>query len=203
MKHKMHVAHHTHGRLRMRVPAAKGNPSLCEELERVFSGLPGIKSVDARAETGSIVLHYFPHSQSELHDHLSPHIGLPPVPAALSTNFNSTGAKPGDEFEEATRKIQAEAEFLAGHSHSAQMIVDFCKDVDRHIKVSTNNAVDLKIVLAVGLTVLTFVEIGAAAATPMWVTLGLFALNHFAELQQQNRMHGAPLPAVYANAPAR
>jgi hypothetical protein len=203
MKHKIHLAHHTHGRLRMRVPAAKGNHALCEELERTFSALPGIKSVDARVETGSIVLHYCPHSQTELHEHLSQHIASPPASATLSTEFKSTGARPGDEFEEVTRKIQAEAEYLAGHSHSAQMVVDFCKDLDRHIKISTNNAVDLKIVLAVGLTVLTFVEIGAAAATPMWVTLGLFALNHFAELHQHNRAQAVPLPVAYASAPAR
>ena len=28
----------------------------------------------------------------------------------------------------------------------------------------------------------TFLEIGAAAATPMWVTLAIFSLNHFVEL---------------------
>ena len=28
----------------------------------------------------------------------------------------------------------------------------------------------------------TFLEIGAAAATPMWVTLVIFSLNHFVEL---------------------
>jgi hypothetical protein len=29
----------------------------------------------------------------------------------------------------------------------------------------------------------TFFEIGAAAATPMWVTLVIFSLNHFVELR--------------------
>jgi hypothetical protein len=198
MKHKIHVAHRTHGRVRMRIPAAKGNQTLCEQFERAFSSLPGVKSVEARVETGSIVLHYFPHRQSELDDHLARHIEPPAAPAAAA--FQSNGARPGDEFEEVTRKIQAEAEYLAGHSHSAKALVEFCKDLDRQIKISTDNAVDLKIVLAAGLAIVTFVEIGAAAATPMWVTLGLFALNHFAELHEHNRAQAVSPPAVDAAA---
>jgi hypothetical protein len=29
----------------------------------------------------------------------------------------------------------------------------------------------------------TFIEIGATAATPVWVTIGLFSMNHFIELR--------------------
>jgi hypothetical protein len=38
-------------------------------------------------------------------------------------------------------------------------------------------------VLALALAVATFAGVGATAATPMWVTLALFALNHFIEMQ--------------------
>ena len=37
---------------------------------------------------------------------------------------------------------------------------------------------DLKIVLAVGIAGFTIFEVGATAATPVWVTLSVFALNH-------------------------
>jgi|SRR5215468_3957947 len=80
-------------------------------------------------------------------------------------------------------QIEAEAELLAGHSHSARVIVDFFKDTDRAIKILTTNLMDLQIVLALELAVATFAGIGATAATPMWVTLALFALNHFIEMQ--------------------
>ena len=50
------------------------------------------------------------------------------------------------------------------------------------MKLTTGNAIDLKVLLAGGLAAYTFWEIGAEAATPMWVTLALFSLNHFAEL---------------------
>jgi hypothetical protein len=41
-----------------------------------------------------------------------------------------------------------------------------------------------------------FLEIGATAATPVWVTFAIFAVNHFVE------MH-APTPSAPATAPVR
>jgi hypothetical protein len=40
-------------------------------------------------------------------------------------------------------------------------------------------------VLAVGLVGYMIFEVGAAAATPVWVTLTLFGLNHFVEMQSE------------------
>ena len=40
-------------------------------------------------------------------------------------------------------------------------------------------------VLAVGLVGYMIFEVGAAAATPVWVTLTLFGLNHFVEMQAE------------------
>jgi hypothetical protein len=45
--------------------------------------------------------------------------------------------------------------------------------------------VDLKMVLCIGLVGFTIFEVGAAAATPVWVTLTLFGLNHFIEMQSE------------------
>lgn len=55
--------------------------------------------------------------------------------------------------------------------------------------MATGNAIDIKLLLALGLVGFTFLEVGATASTPMWVTLAIFALNHFAE------MHPARTPA--------
>ena len=71
---------------------------------------------------------------------------------------------------------------LAERSLTARTVVDFCRTVDRQLRVATNNAVDLKIVVALGFAGLALMQIGVTAATPMWVTLAIFALNHLAEL---------------------
>jgi len=56
------------------------------------------------------------------------------------------------------------------------------KDLDRQIKVTSRNTVDLKIVLAVGIIGLTIIEVGATAATPVWVTIAVFGLNHLVQM---------------------
>ena len=57
-------------------------------------------------------------------------------------------------------------------------MVDFFRGFDKQIKVASGNVVDLKIVLAAGIAGFTIFEVGASAATPVWVTLSIFALNH-------------------------
>ena len=180
MKPKAEVAHHVPGRLRIRIRAARGNVALLESLRQVFAGVPGIDVVNIKPNSGSLVLHYDPRLEAEM--------------ARRFANYQHAQVemkRPGDEFGAFAEQVAAEAEFLAGHSEWARTAVDFCKQVDRQIRISTNNAVDLKIVLALGLAVVTFYGIGAQAATPMWVTLALFALNHVMEQRAAPAATGA------------
>ena len=54
--------------------------------------------------------------------------------------------------------------------------------------------IDLKILLAVGIVGLTVFELGAGAATPVWLTLTVFSLDHVIEMQQA-QVHATPAPA--------
>jgi hypothetical protein len=92
------------------------------------------------------------------------------------------------ELDKLTKNIEAEAEFLASHSHSARAVVDFVKTLDHEIKRATNNNVDLKIVFAAGIIGLTVLEVGATAATPVWVTLAIFTVNHFIEIHERQHI---------------
>ena len=100
--------------------------------------------------------------------------------------WRATPRPPGTQLDEIARKIEDEAEFLAEHSHAAKNVVHICKYIDRHVKLATNNTIDLKIGLAGGIVALSLLEMGAFAATPVWLTLGVFSLNHFVELQQHH-----------------
>ena len=51
--------------------------------------------------------------------------------------------------------------------------------------MASGNMFDLKMALCIGLVGFTIFEVGAAAATPVWVTLTLFGLNHFVEMQSE------------------
>ena len=196
MKQHAQIAHQMPGRIRIKIPAARDNPELLEQIRQVFAGMPGLQRTRVKPEAGSIVLRYDPTDEAAFEGQLMQHwqrvVALMPQPPKKPRRRHG---RPGDEFDEVTRKIEAEAEFLAGRSQTARAVVDFFKQTDHQIKQLTNNAIDLKIVLALALALATFVEIGAHAATPMWVTLALFALNHFLEmhpLDASAAQHHAP-----------
>jgi hypothetical protein len=188
MSHKAQLAHTMPGRIRIKIPTARGNLGLLEQTRQVFEGLPGLKFITLKPDSGSILLHYdveaaaaFEAALSAAWDSVRPktHAARKPVRPEIH-----------NEFEDATRNIAAEAELLASRSHLARMLVDGFKDLDRHLKLATNNTLDLKIVLALGLAVVTFLGVGASAATPMWVTLVLFSLNHFLEIHPPKEASG-------------
>jgi hypothetical protein len=189
---KLQVAHQVPGRVRMKIPSAKGNPELLEEMKQTLSVIPGIEEVIINPATGSLVLHYDTDQHDEFHGHLVHHTGGQHQPP------------PTNEIDALASKIQQEAEFLAENSHTARVVVDFFKQVDAQIKTGSHNTVDLKIVLAVGIASITILEVGANAATPVWVTLAMFGLNHLIEA---NTPKGADPDdetddAATANAPA-
>ena len=172
MKHHAKVAHHVPGRLRVKIEAGRDNPALLESLKQIFAAVPGINAVIAKPDSGSLVLHYDPSLEAEIEARFASH---------SSEYVDVSGDRPGDEIDKMASKLEAEAEFLATRSQWTHAVVEFFKQFDRQIRAATDDTIDLKIVLALGLAVVTFFGVGAAAATPMWVTLVLFSLNHFIE----------------------
>ncbi len=187
---KLQIAHQVPGRIRMKIPSGKGNPELLEQMKQTFGVIPGIEQVTINPATGSMVLHYDTDHHDTFHSHLERHTGghyRPP---------------PTNEIDALAGKIQQEAEFLAENSHTARVVVDFFKEVDQQIKAGSNNTIDLKIVLAVGIAGFTIFEVGASAATPVWVTLAMFGLNHLIEANSPGERDLDDAVAVPANAPA-
>jgi hypothetical protein len=175
---KLQIAHQVPGRVRMKIPTAKGNPELLEQMKQTLVVIPGIEEVIINPDTGSLVLHYDTDKHDEFHGHLEHHTGGHHRPA------------PTNEIDALANKIQQEAEFLAENSHTARVIVDFFKQVDQQIKTGSSNTIDLKIVLAFGIASFTILEVGANAATPVWVTLAMFGLNHLIEANSHEAQEG-------------
>ena len=182
-KMKLQIAHQVPGRIRMKVPSAKENPELLDQIKQTFSVIPGVQEVTVNPTTGSVVLHYDTEHHDEFHGRLQHHTGGHYKP-------------PTNEIDALANKIEQEAEYLAEHSHSAKVIVDFFKDFDNGIKVASGNVVDLKILLAAGIAGFTIFEVGASAATPVWVTLSIFALNHMIQANMAKADDAEPEPAT-------
>lgn len=183
-KVRLEIAHQTTGRVRLKVAAGKNDPELLGQIAETFSAIPGMEQITVSPVTGSIILNYNEDNQKAFNDR-------------LMRNLMAQGGTPmiGSEFEELAKKIENQAEFLAERSQTARAVVDFFKKLDREIKLATHNVVDLKIVLAVGIIALTVFEVGANAATPIWLTLSIFTFNHFIELRNPVDMEPAPVRA--------
>jgi hypothetical protein len=166
-KMNLRIEHQLPGRVRMKIPAGKGNPELLKQISEVFGVIPGIEEIIVNPTTGSVVLHYDAGRHDEFHGSFRQHYDAHGA-AHGAANGGMHGAD--TELDKLTGSIEAEAEFLASHSHSARAVVDFVKKLDREVKLATNNTIDLKIVFAVGIIALTVFEVGATAATPVWVT---------------------------------
>jgi len=194
MSGKAQIAHYMPGRIRIKIASARGNPILLEQSRHIFDGIPGLHKIVMKPDSGSILIHYDEEKTAQFETELWQRWAVAhPKRSHKAHKDPKHGDKPGDEVEHALMTIEEEAEFLASRSHLARILVDFFKDFDHRIKRATNNNIDLKIVLALALAVVTFVEIGAAAATPMWVTLALFALNHFLEIHPPQASSGTAL----------
>jgi len=176
LKLGMKIEHQTKGRVRMKVAAGKGNPKLLEQIGETFAGIPGVQRITANPTTGSLVLHYDHGQYESFQRHLRGRME------------DQSSGPPPTQFDELASKIEREAEYLAEHSHTARMVVHICKRFDREIKLRTHNVLDFKISLACMVMALPLIELGATAATPVWLTLGVFTLNHFVELQRHHAL---------------
>jgi Heavy metal associated domain 2 len=186
-KMNLRIEHQVPGRVRMKIPAGKGNPELLKQISEVFGVIPGIEEITVNPTTGSVVLHYDADRHDEFHGNFQQHYA-----AHGAANGGFGGMRGADtELDKLTGSIEAEAEFLASHSHSARAVVDLVKKLDREIKLATNNNVDLKIIFAAGIIAFTVFEVGATAATPVWVTLAIFTVNHFIEMHERQLHNNA------------
>jgi hypothetical protein len=178
-KHKATIAHHVPGRMRLKIPSAKGNDLLFEEMRQSLAVVPGIHEIIINPATSSLTVHYAVDAHPDLHTSIDQH----------QEHFAVARTPPSTKISDMAHLVEEEAEFLAEHSHSARVVVEFCKHLDREVKKATGNSVDLKVLVPLGLAAVTFVEIGATAATPIWLTIGLFSLNHFIELKAHPEGH--------------
>src|SRR5271165_1768929 len=117
-KLKLQIAHQVPGRVRLKIPSAKGNPELLKEISETFSVIPGLEQITVNPATGSVVLHYDADRHDEFHGSFQQH----------TQNAAPSGFRPPHtDIDEFARKIEDEAEFLARNSESARAVVDFCK----------------------------------------------------------------------------
>lgn len=181
---KAQIVHHIPGRLRIKLPQAKGNHALMQRIYESFSPHHGIRRVETNATTGSVLIQYDPQMHQEYESKLTTH--------AASENLFAIDSPPEiTEFDEKVHSVEAEAEFLSEHSDTARVIFDAVKQLNETVKRETNNLVDLNVILPLVAAAVSVTEIGLYTATPLWITLGIFSFNSFVNLHRPQ--HQQPL----------
>ncbi len=172
--HRVRTAHRTRGRIRLSVRDFKKNSKSLEDVKQAIAPMHGVCRVEVNSTTGSVTVHYDPALYGEFHDHLA-------ARGEASGAFHLDPPVLG-EGGELIQNVEAEAEFLSRHSETARTIVDYFTAFNQGVKRATDNNLDLKVLLPVGLAVYSFLEIGIETSTPLWVTLGIFSFNSFLSL---------------------
>jgi hypothetical protein len=88
---------------------------------------------------------------------------------------------------ELIRSVEQEMEFLAEHSRLAKAIVEDTQKINRQLKLATDNAIDLNVLVPLALAAGSFIFLGGDVPTPLWATLGIFSFNSFVTLHSPAR----------------
>lgn|SRR5581483_1964319 len=185
MPHRMEVAHHIPGRVRLKVRRAKGDAATLERIRAAIAALPEVQDVSANPATGSLLVTY------DRREH-------PRIESTLAENGDGTDTYSmdldGSDPSEIMELVSKEAEFLEHHSQTGLAVVNLFRSLDKGIREATGNMVDLKVLLPAGLAIWSFTEVGIDMSTPMWVTLGLSSFNSFVALHRHPAGTGAIAP---------
>jgi hypothetical protein len=168
------VVHNVRGRMRIKIPAAKRKPHLLKHIRESVAAVSGVHEVHVRSAANSLVVHYRGASPAEFWEMLAEH--------GRFTDLFDLAPPEIAEMDLLVRDVEREAEHLASRSELARSIVDAAKSLNSAVKRATDNNVDLKVLVPLGLAIYTLLEFDAEASTPLWVTLGIFSFTSFVSL---------------------
>ncbi len=176
MRPAAYIAHHTPGRMRVRVPEAKGNPQLLRQMEDRLARVTGVERVESSALTGSVLILYDPKLYGELGrmldgsgDSAMPFELTAPKPSAARSRARSRRRKPSSRR----------------RSHVAETVSDAFTELDDAIRDATDNQLDLKVLLPVVAAAFGLMVVPRAASTPLWLTLMIFSFHSFLSLNPE------------------
>jgi Heavy metal associated domain 2 len=154
-----HVSHQLPGRLRIKVPAAKGDREVLEEIKVSLLPEDGITDVDINTTTGSVVIHYEP----EFYEGFT---------ARVAEHFRT----------EQLGTLVLERQ--SGRSEGIHTIKDVFRSLEDKVKRETHDSVDLKELFPLAIAAYDYFFVKRSRSTPMWLTLILFAFSSYMDLHK-------------------
>jgi Heavy metal associated domain 2 len=158
------IVHHIAGRMRIRVPAAKGDPERLEEIRSSIGKLSGVLEVTANPGLGTLLLYYDPALFGEAIQRVTEH-------ASKADLFL---LRPPDEDDDDPTPV----------STLDRAVDHFFGRVNRIVEAATGNAVNLKEIFPFGIILYAVLFLDKAIAASQWLNLVQFALGTYLELHE-------------------
>jgi hypothetical protein len=171
MKQRAYIAHHIPGRIRIRLPHARGDRAFLEQINQSISPRPGVRYVEVNPATGSVVIHYEDSPPEDFKQSLALHADHEDL---FMLDLNS-------HTEE--RNV----------SHS---IDSGFKNLSNSVKRATDGAIDLKELFPVVLAAAALAFIKTAEGTPLWVSLLNFSFSSYMALHEPEQIENAVITEI-------
>lgn len=171
MKQRAYIAHQLPGRIRIRLPHARGDRAFLEQINQSISPRPGVRHVEVNPTTGSIVIHYEASPLEDFKQGLAIHADREDL---FILDLNS-------HTEE--RNI----------SHS---IDRGFKNVSNSVKRATDGAIDLKELFPVALAAAALAFVKTAEGTPLWVSLLNFSFSSYMSPHEPELIENAVISEI-------
>lgn len=172
---RIELRHAIPGRIRLRIPAIKGDPGLSREVHGQLSSLPVIRRVEVNPVTASVLVLYDPADSAaiaKLGRMIVPGLDLDALPG------------PGDRDE------------LDRHAHfsSAEAVATFGRQWNRRIESATGGALDVKLLVPATLLVGGLLRLMSAKKipSPTWYDFLWFAFGTYFTLNRGGVTGGPP-----------
>lgn len=161
------IVHAIPGRMRLKVGDVRENPTLAGELQRRLTSLPGVRTVEVNSRTGSVLILYKATAFTSTE-------ALQELAKPLAELF------PGVEINE-VRSWMSSANGSGSAPSLTQGITSFFAGLNKNIETATGSAVDLRILLPLGLFLLGLRSLVSSENRPLptWYDLFWFALGTY------------------------
>jgi hypothetical protein len=154
------LMHHVPGRLRMRLPLAKKNPSRLRAIQDALAGWAGISRVDANPTLGTVVIYYDPALYADF-------------PRALADY-----ARQHDLFGVGCDDV------MPCISETDRSVNRIFGEMNRKVQEATKNLINLKELLPLAMAGYGFLFVDRAAAAAQWLNWLQFAFDTYLDLHE-------------------
>ena len=163
MIHDAIVLHHVAGRMRLRVPGAKGNSKILEEIRRALLPLEGVRDVATNSTIGTVVIDYDAARAAEFPRRLTDHV--------------------------ADRKILRLQRAFASNVETTTSITDeslemLAEKVNQKVQNATGSTINLKELFPFSLVIYAVLFVDKAVNAAQWLNWLQFAFSSYMELHQ-------------------